>query len=94
MRCAFFADYSLEISDELYLIGSLLRDREGTPYFNVGVQWSANHADGERALKPLRTFGRSQNDTIGPVSYVKLQSMNDWTQPFGTKYYNKSGFFT
>jgi|TARA_B110001454_G_scaffold57469_1_gene56171 FAD/FMN-containing dehydrogenase len=88
----FFADYSLEISDELYLIGSLLRDREGMPYFNVGVQWSADHADGERALKPLRTFGQSQNDTIGPVSYVKLQSMNDWTQPFGTKYYNKSGF--
>ena len=88
----FFAEYSLAIPDELYLIGSLLRDREGTPYFSVGVQWSTDHAEGERVLKPLREFGRPQNDTISAVSYVKLQSMHDWTQPFGTKYYNKSGF--
>jgi hypothetical protein len=88
----FFAEYSLEIPDELYLVGSLLRDREGLPYFSVGVQWSTDHAKGERVLEPLRKFGRPQNDTIAPVSYVKLQSMNDWTQPFGTKYYNKSGF--
>lgn len=88
----FFADYSLSIPDELYLIGSLLRDAKGMPFVNVGVLWSKDHSKGEQALKPLRRFGRPMRDTIGPVSYVGLQSQNDWTQPFGLNYYNKSGF--
>lgn len=88
----FFADYSLDAPDELYLIGSLIRDREGTPFVRVGVLWSREHARGEAALQPLRTFGRPLKDTIGPVSYVELQSKNDWLQPHGLNYYNKSGF--
>ncbi len=88
----FFADYSLEIPDELYLIAALLRDGEGTPFVKVGVQWSTDHAQGEQVLKPLRRFGRPLNDTIAPASYVELQSEDDCTQPHGLKYYNKSGF--
>jgi hypothetical protein len=88
----FFADYSLRIPDELYLIASLLRTREGQPFVNIGVLWSADHKQGEQALKPLREFGRPIKDTVGPVSYVEHQSKDDWTQPHGRNYYNKSGF--
>jgi hypothetical protein len=88
----FFAEYSQNIPDELYLIGGLLHDGQGQPFVNVGVLWSKDHAQGEQALKPLRNFGRPLRDTIGPASYVTLQSQKDWTQPFGLNYYNKSGF--
>lgn len=88
----FFADYCLNIPDELYLIGGLLHDAQGKPFVNIGVLWSKDHAQGQQILKPLRNFGRPLRDTIGPAPYVKLQSQNDWTQPFGLNYYNKSGF--
>ncbi|MEE8307635.1 MAG: FAD-binding oxidoreductase [Gammaproteobacteria bacterium] len=88
----FFAEYSLNIPDELYLIASLLRNSEGTPFVNIGVLWSTDHAQGKQALEPLRSFGKPFRDTIGPASYLQLQSQNDWTQPFGLNYYNKSGF--
>ena len=88
----FFTDYSLTIPDELYLIASLLRTQDGTPFVNIGVLWSADHAKGEQTLKSLRQFGRPLRDTIGPASYAGLQSQNDWTQPAGLNYYNKSGF--
>jgi len=88
----FFADYSLRIPDELYLIAALLRDKNGEPFVNVGVLWSTDHAKGEQALEPLRSFGKPLRDTIAPISYVARQSQDDWTQPFGLNYYNKSGF--
>ncbi len=88
----FFAEYSLEVPDELYLIAALLRDAAGTPFVKVGVLWSTDLSAGEKALAPLRRFGRPSGDTIRPVSYVKHQSEDDRTQPHGLNYYNKSGF--
>ena len=88
----FYADYSHQIPDELTIGASLLRARDNTPLVSVSAFWSADHAKGERALEPLRQFGRPLRDTIAPVNYVALQSAIDHIQPFGQHYYSKTGF--
>ncbi len=64
----------------------------GKSQFGVEVCWSGDHAAGEKWLKPLRTFGKPNGDSIRPMPYVKLQSSNDAGSPDGKQAYAKSGF--
>lgn len=47
-------------------------------------------ADGERALRPLRTFGPALGNMIEPRAYVEMQAMTDEGWPPGRLYYWKS----
>ena len=49
-------------------------------------------AEGERLLRPLRTFGSPLVDGIGPMPYPALQSMLDQAYPPGLFHYWKSSF--
>jgi len=55
--------------------------------------WSADMAQGERVLQPLRSFGKPLFDRIGPMPYVTLQSSSDESNAAGRRFYAKSGFF-
>jgi hypothetical protein len=46
--------------------------------------------DGERAIKPLRSFGSPIGDGIQPMPYVAVQSMLDGFFPTGRQHYWKS----
>jgi hypothetical protein len=88
----FFADYSRQAPNELYLACYLLPARDGPAMAVVDVCWSADHARGEEVLKPLRAFGRPSVDSLGPIEYVELQRGSDKSVPHGRNYYGKSGF--
>lgn len=52
----------------------------------------ADHAAGEKALAPLRSFGRPLSDGIVAQPYVKLQTRDDQRTAHGLRFYSKSGF--
>jgi FAD/FMN-containing dehydrogenase len=47
-------------------------------------------AAGEKALRPLRSFGKPLLDLVGPTPYVSHQSALDSTVPHGWNYYWKA----
>lgn len=63
---------------------------QGTPVLLIAV--CATGADAEEALCPLRTFGPPVADSIRPMPYTRLQSMQDPTAPPGARNYWKSGY--
>ena len=88
----FVVDWSERMPDELGLESTLVWTPDGNAVISVEACWSADHAAGERALAPLRAFGKPAADSIGPMPYVKLQSSADAGLPAGKNYYAKSGF--
>jgi hypothetical protein len=87
----FYADFSAQAPDELNLDPWLSWTPDG-PIVGMEACWSADHAHGERALQPLRSFGKPAFDRIGPMSYVALQSTSDAKLAPGIRFYGKSGF--
>jgi FAD/FMN-containing dehydrogenase len=88
----FFRDYSQTIPDELVIqCGSFsLPDR--TPVFAVAACYCGRPSEGEKVLKPLRTFLPPIADAIGEMSYLQLQGMFDPFFPPGRLTYVKSNF--
>jgi hypothetical protein len=88
----FFRDFSQTIPDELVIqCGSFsLPDR--TPVFAVAACYCGRPSEGERVLKPLRTFLPPIADAIGEMSYLQLQGMFDPFFPPGRLTYVKSNF--
>jgi hypothetical protein len=46
----------------------------------------------DNILAPYRKLGRPIKDSVGPVSYVQLQTQDDERARIGGRYYTKSGF--
>jgi FAD/FMN-containing dehydrogenase len=62
----------------------------GRPVCLVLVCWTGEHEAGERAIAPLRGFGRPLFDGIASRPYVELQSSLDAGAPHGWHSYWKS----
>jgi hypothetical protein len=62
----------------------------GRPVIGLVLVWSGDHAEGERALAPLRQVRTPLVDAVRPAPYVALQSMLDGGAPHGMGYYWKS----
>ncbi len=89
----FLVETADSVPDELGLEAALVWTPDGKPLISVEACWSADdHAAGEKALASLRGLGKPINDSIGPMSYVALQSAADAGLPAGNNYYAKSGF--
>jgi hypothetical protein len=68
----FLAEYAPTISNELFLIASVL-PYPGDRMLDVAVVWSGDEKAGERVLRPLRTFLKPLEDTIKPNAYLEEQ---------------------
>ena len=90
----FFAEFSSTAPDELNTDVSIVPGANGQSLILMEVCWSADKAAGERAMQPLRSFGRPLFDKIGTIPYVALQSSGDAKAAPGSRFYSKSGFFT
>jgi FAD/FMN-containing dehydrogenase len=90
----FYAEYSLAAPDELSLVAILATSPTGQLVVVISACYVGPLAEGERVLRPLRTFGKPAADDIGPVSYVDVQRRADAIFPHGLHYYWKSGFVT
>jgi hypothetical protein len=88
----FFREFSETIPDELVIQCGSITLPDNTPVFAVAACYCGHPSEGERVLKPLRTFGAPIADALGVMSYVQLQGMFDPFFPPGRLTYVKSNF--
>jgi len=89
----FYADFSMRAPDELNLDLALSSTPDG-PQIMLEACWSADLAQGERVLEPVRAFGKPASDNIAPMPYLQMQSRSDRRLAHGIRFYGKSGFVT
>jgi FAD/FMN-containing dehydrogenase len=97
----FFADFVATAPDELSVTASTFRAPPGMPIAPamvgelvtmLAVCWAGDLDAGERALRPLREFGRPLADLVGPMPYTTLQTSSDAAYPHGQRNYWKSHY--
>ncbi len=88
----FFDDFSRGCPDELSTIGAILNTPDGALVAGVAVCYCGLLEEGEKVLKPLRSFGSPVADMIQPLSYLNMQAMLDDFVPVGRQHYWKSAF--
>lgn len=87
----FWREFAAESPDELVTQGGVLR-LDGVPVFGIAPCYCGPVADGEKLLKPLRTFAKPYVDMLGPMTYLQIQSMFEPFFPPGRQVYTKSNF--
>ncbi|HLY24483.1 MAG TPA: FAD-binding oxidoreductase [bacterium] len=70
----------------------LPKDVHGQPVIVLVVCHSGPVADGEKAVAPIKSFGKPIGDIVQRRPYVTQQSLLDATQPKGRRYYWKSEY--
>ena len=97
----FFADYVATAPDELSVTASTFRAAPGLPVPTelfgelvtvLAICYAGDVAEGERVLKPLRSFGRPLADLVATMPYTALQSASDASYPDGQRNYWKSHY--
>jgi FAD/FMN-containing dehydrogenase len=89
----FYREYARSAPDELTAFAALMTSPEGAPVVAIIVGHIGPIAEGERLVAPVRKFGSPIADTIGPMSYVQLNTMLDAAFPYGgVQRYWKSSF--
>ena len=70
----------------------LPKDRHGTPIVALLACHTGKPHEGEKAVAPIKAFGKPIGDVLQRRSYVQMQSLLDATQPKGRRYYWKSEY--
>jgi len=91
-----FRDITASLPDELMVFGGLIYapDGSGTKLAAMVVCHCGSLADGEVAVRNIRSFGAPVMDAIGPLSYCQMNSMLDDGYPRGALNYWKSSFLS
>ena len=87
-----FRDLTAEAPDELASDIVLITMPDGNPVVGIVVCYSGSPEDGERILRPLKTFSPLLMDTICPMPYTSAQKLVDEFYPKGLQNYWKSSF--
>jgi len=88
----FFREFSRTIPDELVIQCGSLTLPDNMPVFAVAACYCGHPSEGEKILKPLRSFGSPVADAMAEMSYLQLQGMFDPFFPPGRQTYVKSNF--
>jgi FAD/FMN-containing dehydrogenase len=89
----FYREYARTCPDELTAFAAMMTSPDGAPVVAIVVGYIGPIAEGERLVAPVRKFGSPLADTIGPMSYVQLNTMLDAAFPYGgVQRYWKSSF--
>jgi FAD/FMN-containing dehydrogenase len=88
----FYRDFSGAAPDEVSIDAVCLTTPEGQRLVALSACYIGSVEDGERALRPVREFGRPVGDTIAPVAYTALQISADPLFLRGRRYYWKAQF--
>jgi FAD/FMN-containing dehydrogenase len=88
----YYDDFVKAAPDELSTAASLGLTTAGEPTVSIAVCYCGPIDEGERVLRPLRTFQLPVDDGIQPMPYTVLQSARDEGFPSGRLHYWKSGW--
>ena len=88
----FWREFAAASPDELVTQGGSIHLPDGTPVFAIAVCYCGTISEGEKVLKPLRSFGAPVADAVAPMSYTQLQGMFEPFFPPGRQVYTKSNF--
>jgi hypothetical protein len=88
----FLREYAASIPDELVVQGGSLTLPDGVPTFGIAGCYCGPVSEGEKVLKPLRSFGPPMADAFGVMSYLQIQGMFESFFPPGRLVYTKSNF--
>jgi FAD binding domain/Berberine and berberine like len=88
----FYDDFAKTAPDELSTAASLGLTPAGEPTVSIAVCYCGPIDEGERVLRPLRTFQSPVEDGILPMPYTMVQSARDEGFPSGRIHYWKSGW--
>lgn len=88
----FWREFAAESPDELVTQGGSFTLPDGTSVFGVAGCYCGPLTEGEKVLKPLRTFAAPLADAFAPLSYLQMQSMFEPFFPPGRYVYTKSNF--
>ena len=92
----FFRDVTASLPDELMVFGGLIHapDGSGTKLAAMVVCHCGPPEEGEKAARPIKTFGAPVMDVIGPLPYCQMNTMLDAAYPPGALNYWKSAFLS
>jgi FAD/FMN-containing dehydrogenase len=90
----FFRDTCATLPDEVMLVAGLLTapDGSGNKLAAIVGAHAGSLAQGEAALKPIKSFGPPVMDAIGPISYCQQNGLLDASLPKGALNYWKAHF--
>ena len=88
----FWREFAAESPDELVTQGGSFNLPDGTSVFGIAGCYCGPLAEGEKVLKPLRTFAKPLADAFASMSYLQMQSMFEPFFPPGRYVYTKSNF--
>jgi FAD/FMN-containing dehydrogenase len=93
---SFFREMCASASDELMLAAGLLTAPDGSGAKLVGIipLHCGSLADGEKAVKPIKSFGPPVMDMVGPIPYCTQNTLLDASFPKGALNYWKASFLT
>jgi FAD/FMN-containing dehydrogenase len=72
----------------------LPKEMHGRPIVAILACHSGDVAEGEKAVAPIKSFGKSVGDVLVRRPYTQLQALLDATQPKGRRYYWKSEYLS
>lgn len=88
----FYRGFVESAPEELTAYAVLMTTPDGVPAIAVAACYCGDLGAGERALQPLRAFGKPLMDAIQPMPFPQMQSMLDDAFPSGNQNYWKSAF--
>ena len=88
-----YFDFSTGADKDLFLLGGISMREDGTGGVSIGGNYFGSQKNVDRALQPLRDFGKATRDSVFPIEYVKIQQVADdgFNAP-GNRHYAKGGF--
>lgn len=94
---AFYRDFTASAPESVTTIAGIFAGPPDTPLEGrsagfIAVCHSGPAPEGERLLKPIKTFGPPVIDTIGPTPYANMQTMFDPASAPGARNYWRSNF--
>jgi len=86
----FYDEFAANAPDRLTTLGAATKMPDGTLAFAIVVCYLGTASEGERAVKPLRSFSKPMADMLVVRPYLEMQSLFDKDIPPGKRYYNKA----
>jgi FAD/FMN-containing dehydrogenase len=87
----FYRDFAANAPDEITTYCGFLPGPHG-PVIAIAAAHCGSLEDGEQALAQLKAFGSPVHDAVGPIPYVKQQSLLDELLPVGVHNYWKAEY--